>query len=156
MRRIASNAVATCFMMAAVPATQAQTLRPELRSDAPVVTRLVQLYSDYEHRLADAIERRDAGEIDRLLADDFEVRSAAHPGAPIPRAEWIAQAPNEKVDAKSIRQMAVHDYGVIRIVSFVMKSTEERRNRELMVVDVWVQSGESSRLSTRYVAPAGP
>jgi len=58
----------------------------------PVVTRLVQIYADYERRLADAIQHRDSGEIDRLVAADFELRTADNIGIAVPRADWIAQS----------------------------------------------------------------
>jgi Domain of unknown function (DUF4440) len=125
----------------------------EARTQVPVVTRLVQLYSEYERRLAEAINRRDNGELDQLLAKDFELRSADNIGVPVPRAEWIAQAFKQPAATTSIRQMAVHDYGDIRVVSFViLRSERPRREPLLAVVDVWMQSGESSVLKVRYAA----
>jgi hypothetical protein len=139
-------AVILCTAMLASQ-VQAQTVRTQI----PVVTRLVQMYSDYERRLADAINRRDTQEIDRLVADDFELRSASNIGVPIPRADWIAQSLNEPSASMSIGQMAVHDYGNIQIVSFVMnRAAAGRRERGIAVVDVWMQSGESFVLKTRY------
>ena len=53
----------------------------------------------------------------------------------------------------SIGQMAVHDYGNIQIVSFVMKrAAGAGRKRGIAVVDVWMRSGENSVLKTRYAA----
>ena len=53
--------------------------------------------------------------------------------------------------------MAVHDYGDIRIVSFVMKrAAAGRRESGIAVVDVWMQSGESSVLKVRYAAQETP
>ena len=51
----------------------------------------------------------------------------------------------------SIGQMSVHDYGNIRIVSFVMTPAADRK-RGIAVVDVWMLSGETSLLKTRYAA----
>ena len=146
LRLARSVAVVLCTVMLASQ-VRAQTVRTQI----PVVTRLVQIYSDYERRLADAINRRDTSEIDRLVADDFELRSASNIGVPIPRADWIAQSLKEPSASMSIGQMAVHDYGNIRIVSFVMnRAAAARRERGIAVVDVWMQSGESSVLKTRY------
>jgi hypothetical protein len=143
--------VALCTV-ALVSPVQAQAVRTQI----PVVTRLVQIYSDYERRLADAINRKDTVEIDRLVASDFELRSANNIGVPTPRAEWIAQSLKERSAPILISQMAVHDYGNIRIVSFVMKRTAgTRRDRGIAVVDVWVQSGENSILEVRYAAVQG-
>jgi len=131
-----------------VIASQAQA--QAVRTQIPVVTRLVQLYSDYEQRLAEAINRKDNGEIDRLVATDFELRPTRNIGVPVPRADWIAQSVKERSAAMSIGEMAVHDYGNIRIVSFVMKNAVAGRG--VAVVDVWMQSGESSILKVRYAA----
>jgi hypothetical protein len=143
--------VALCATALASP-VQGQAVRTQV----PIATRLVQLYSEYEQRLADAIHRKDSGEIDRLIASDFELRSANNIGVPTPRAEWIAQSLKERSAPILISQMAVHDYGNIRIVSFVMKRTAgTRRDRGIAVVDVWVQSGENSILKVRYAAVQG-
>jgi hypothetical protein len=133
----------------AVPSPWAQTVR----SQTPVVTRLVQVYSDAERRLTDAINRKDTGEIDGLVANDFELRSANNIGVPVPRADWLAQSLKEAPASVSIGQMAVHDYGAIRIVSFLMKRTVAGdRDSSTAVIDVWMQSGELTILKVRYVA----
>jgi hypothetical protein len=149
MLRLSLCVVAALCTVTLAPQVQAQAVRTQI----PVVTRLVQLYSDYEQRLADAINRRDTGEIDRLVAKDFELRSANNIDVPTPRADWIAQSLKEPSASISIGQMAVHDYGDIRIVSFVMKrAAAARRERGIAVIDVWMQSGETSVLKVRYAA----
>jgi hypothetical protein len=149
MLRLALCVVAVLCTTALASQGQAQAVRTQI----PVVTRLVQIYSEFERRLADGINRRDTGEIDRLVANDFELRSASNIGVPTPRAEWIAQSLKEPSASISIGQMAVHDYGDIRIVSFVMKhAAAARRERGIAVIDVWMQSGESSVLKVRYAA----
>jgi len=148
LRLARSVAVVLCT---AVPASQAQA--QPVRTQIPVVTRLVQIYADHEQRLAEAINRRDTGEIDRLVAGDFELRPAGNIGVPTPRADWVAQSLKEPPASISIGQMAVHDYGNIRIVSFMMnRAAEDRSAPGIAVVDVWMQSGESSILKTRYAA----
>jgi hypothetical protein len=127
----------------------------DVRAQLPVVTRLVQLYLDYEQRLAEALSRKDNGEIDRLVANDFELRPAGRIGNPIPRADWLAQSLKEAPVSISIDQMAVHDYDHVRVVSFVMKRTLAGRRREpdsMAIVDVWMQSGEAFVLKVRYSA----
>jgi hypothetical protein len=136
------------------PASQAQ----QARSQAPILTRLVKFYSDAEQRLAAAIDRKDKGEIDRLVAEDFELRSAANIGTPVPRADWIAQSFKEAPLAISITQMAVHEYSDVRIVSFMMTRTDSpHRAASFAVIDVWTQSAETSVLRARYATaqPAG-
>lgn len=146
-RRLRSLAVALCLVAPALPAS-AQAVR----SQTPVVTRLVQIYSDQERRLADAINRKDTGEIDRLVASDFELRPADKIGTPVPRADWLAQLSGEPAAETTIGQMAVHDFGAIRIVSFLMTRAG---NPPIAVVDVWMQSGDASVLKVRYAAAQG-
>lgn len=146
-RRLRSLAVALCLVAPALPAS-AQAVR----SQTPVVTRLVQIYSDQERRLADAINRKDTGEIDRLVASDFELRPADKIGTPVPRADWLAQLSSEPAAETTIGQMAVHDFGAIRIVSFLMTRAG---NPPIAVVDVWMQSGDASVLKVRYAAAQG-
>jgi hypothetical protein len=134
-------------------ALAAQAQPQAVRTQIPVVTRLVQAYSDYERRLADAINRKASGEIEKLVADDFELRPANNIGVATPRADWIAQTLKEPSAAITIGQMAVHDYGTIRIVSFVMQlAPASSHKRGIAVIDVWLQSGENSVLKTRYAA----
>jgi len=149
MSRISQYVVAVLYTAVLTSQVHAQTVRTQI----PVVTRLVQMYSDYEQRLADALNRRDTGKIDQLVANDFELRSADNIGVPTPRAEWIAQSLKEPSTSVSIAQMAVHDYGNIRIVSFAMKRTSGARQAPgVAVIDVWMVSGESSVLKVRYSA----
>ena len=149
MFRLTASVVVILYAGMLASPVQAQAVRVQI----PVVTRLVQSYSDYEQRLAEAINRKDTGEIDRLVAPDFELRSATNIGVPVPRAEWLAQSLKQRPTTMSIGQMAVHDYGNIRVVSFVLKPTgAARREPAIAVVDVWMQSAESSILKTRYAA----
>jgi len=138
--------IALCL---AAPASQAQTVHTQI----PVITRLVQIYSQAEQRLAEAINRKDMGEIDRLVASDFELRSAGNIGVPVPRADWIEQSLKDTPLSISIGQMAVHDYGNIRVVSFLMTRTDAALpGPPIAVVDVWMQSGDASVLKVRYAA----
>jgi hypothetical protein len=149
MLRAALCIVASFFIVALPYKTRAQTVRTQI----PVVTRLVQAYAGYEQHLADAINRRDTAEIERLVAKDFELRPANNIGVPTPRADWIAQSLKEPPVSVSIEQMAVHDYKNIRIVSYVMKRTSaDRSERDIAVIDVWMQSGDTSVLKVRYAA----
>ena len=149
MVRAALYVFASFFSVALAYQAQAQTVRTRI----PVVTRLVQAYAGYERRLADAVNRRDTAEIDRLVAKDFELRPANNIGVPTPRAEWIAQSLKEPPASVSIEQMAVHDYQNIRIVSFAMKRTAAGRSESnIAVIDVWMQSGDTSVLKVRYAA----
>jgi Domain of unknown function (DUF4440) len=118
----------------------------------PTVSRLVQVFSRLELELTDAASRGDAAVLDRLVADDFETRSARAPGVPTPRAEWLAAARDTAPHAPS--EMAVRALGDVAIVSFRMGPVAEAR----FVVDVWTQTARGWRVVARYEGgpTAGP
>jgi hypothetical protein len=138
--------IALCL---AAPASQAQ----QVRTQTSFLTQLVQIYAHAEQRLAEAIYRKDMAEIDRLVASDFELRSAKNIGIPVPRADWIEQSFKDAPASISIGQMAVHDYGNIRVVSFLMTRTGATSPElAIAIVDVWMQSGDNPELKVRYAA----
>lgn len=121
---------------------------PQLR--IPTVTRLVQIFSTLESELMAAVQKGDTTAIDKMLADDFELRSGAMPGMPTPRAEWLRHSQGQAV--APIDQMAVHDYGSAAVVSYLWK---RGARHDVFIVDVWGKSGEAWKLSVRYASPAG-
>lgn len=116
----------------------------------PTVTRLVQLFSTLESELMTAVQKGDSTAIDKMLADDFELRSGAMPGTPTPRAEWLRHSQGQV--AAPIEQMAVHDYGTAAVVSYLWK---RGARHNIFIVDVWGKSGDAWKLSVRYASPAG-
>jgi hypothetical protein len=116
----------------------------------PTVTRLVQLFSTLESELMAAVQKGDTAAIDKMLADDFELRSGAMPGTPTPRAEWLQRSHGQV--AAPIEQMAVHDYGSAAVVSYLWK---RGARHDIFIVDVWGKSGDAWKLSARYASPAG-
>jgi len=120
---------------------------------APTVTRLVIAFGDLESRLDGALRAHDAGALDRLLAANFELRNAARPGAPVPRAEFIEQMQTRANSVARIEQMAVHDLGETALVSFAMRYGAGAP--ALFVVDVWGRSDSDWRLRVRYAGPGG-
>jgi hypothetical protein len=129
------------------------------RSHVVTVTRLVKIFLDQESRLLDALERRDRAALEGLLADDFEMRVGASPGAPIPRNEWLnaalaTDAPD--VSAYLVEQMAVHEIDKLAIASFQLQAAEPGRKGApppVFVVDTWERAGDTWRLRVRYAAP---
>jgi len=119
----------------------------------PTVTRLVQTFSELEGRLDTAAREHDAAALDRLLHADFELRNAARPGTPLPRAEFVQQTLDRPMAPARTEQMAVHDIGAAAIVSFLRRSTDAAAT--LFVVDVWGRTGRDWRLQVRYVGPGG-
>ena len=121
---------------------------PQLR--IPTVTRLVQVFSTLESELMVALQKGDSAVINQMLADDFELRSGAMPGTPMPRAEWLRNSHGQA--AMPIEQMAVHDYGTTAVVSFLGK---RRARQDVFMVDTWSKSGDIWKLAVRYASPAG-
>lgn len=149
LRYVLAVLVVSAYLPLLVSQGKAQTVRIQ----GPLATRLVKLYSDYESRLAEAINRRDDTEIDRLVARNFELRSTNNIATPTPRADWISQLFTEPAAAVSIGGMAVHDYGSVRIVSFLMKrKTADHNLPSVAIIDVWMKSGNTSILKVRYAA----
>ncbi len=129
----------------------------------PVLTRLVKAALEREQALLEAQARGDGAALDALLDADFELREAAQPGRPLPRAEWLAAAlaapgagsgtgPGTP-PGYAIEQMAVHEHGALRLASFLLRPlASSARRPALFIVDNWLQEGERWRLLTRYAA----
>jgi hypothetical protein len=127
----------------------------------PTVTRLVKIFSTLENDLNGAVLQRNAAVVEKLLASDFEMRTAAMPGMPIPRVDWIRQSMSDPAFASHTEQMAAHDYGNVVVVSFLWNvdataGTDAAASiaTRFFVVDTWMQDGGNWRLGARYVAPA--
>jgi hypothetical protein len=139
-------------------ATAASWAQPT-RSRVVTVTRLVKIFLDQESRMLDALEKRDRTALEGLLADDFEMRVGTHPGAPIPRAEWLnaalaVDAPD--VSAYLVEQMAVHEIDRLAIASFLLQAADPGRKGApppVFVVDTWDRAGDTWRLRVRYAMP---
>jgi hypothetical protein len=116
------------------------------------MTRGVKIFNDAETQLISALKARDTAAIDRLVGPDFEQRSQGAPGTPLPREEWLAQAPAEAARSTGLREMAVHDYGDLALVSFLW--AREQPHAPAFVVDVWRRpsAGEPYQLVTRYLS----
>jgi len=122
----------------------------------PTVTRLVSLFSQLEDELGGAVNNRSKTTLSKLLSDDFEMRTGAMPGNPIPRAAWIAQSFDEPKSSSTREQMAVHDFGKIAIVSFLwkIKDPKSKMARAVFVVDTWRREAGGWQLAIRYAGPA--
>jgi hypothetical protein len=119
----------------------------------PTVTRLVQAFGDLEGRLDAAARAGDNQALDRLLAADFELRNAALPGVPLPRARFIERMQAQPAATGRTEQMAVHDFGATAVVSFVVRHDSDAAS--LFVVDVWGKVGSDWQLEVRYAGPGG-
>ena len=116
----------------------------------PTVTRLVKLFTEQEAALASAIRAGDASTVERLLTDDFEMRTGAMPANPVPRDEWLSEMMRVRNPGDDATGMAVHDLNGAAIVSFA----QGRGQSAIFVVDVWRAAGNDWKLAIRYAAPA--
>jgi hypothetical protein len=105
------------------------------------VTRTVKQFSELENQLDSALRAHDDAALTKLLAANFELRSAAAPGQPLPRAEWLAQPLPPKPQTS---QMAVHEYGTVFVVSFLDVA------QHAFIIDVWNKADDHYALSVRY------
>jgi hypothetical protein len=131
---------------------------PAIAADEPAggrvatVTRLVKLFLDREEALSAAMRAGDTASLERMLADDFELRAGARAASPIPRADFLKDVVRSRPAGEGPTRMAVHDLGNAAIVSFVQG---DDARRAVFVVDVWRQSGPDWKLAIRYAGPAG-
>ena len=120
---------------------------------SPTVTRLVKIFLDREQDLLAALSSRDAARLDGLLSERFEMRIGHEPGAPVPRADWIASAMKGAVHEFHIEQMAVQDIAPLAVASFLLRPVKAGKDAPpLFIVDTWEPDGSSWRLRVRYVA----
>jgi len=157
MRRrvVAVAAVALCLAVRERGAWAQEKTPVPGRAPVPTVTRLVALFAGLENDWLEAVRRRDEAALSALLADDFEMRLASHPAAPVPRAEWIEQALAGPAGPWLVRDVAARDLAGPVVVSFRLEpGPGARGGRPAFVVDTWVQVQGSWKAKARYVGPA--
>ena len=134
-------------------ALAAGQVAPNGRGGAVTPTRNVLTFTKLENAWLEAVQRRDAEALGRLLADDFEIRTAAAPGVPTARAEAVRESLRAPVTRSSIDQMAVHEYGDLMLVSFLWTLADGAAPQSFFVVDSWKRSGDEWKATVRYAAP---
>ena len=136
----------------------AQTAGDAAPGRIPTVTRLVKLFLELESALTTSVHDGNAAAVDKMLAEDFEMRVASMPGNPTPRAEWIRLSRGKGASTARIEQMAVHDFGDVCVVSFLQTGIAGNRGdvpNDIFMTDVWKRTGDSWKLAVRYAGPAG-
>jgi hypothetical protein len=121
-------------------------------------TRNVMIFTGLEKDLLDAIDKHNDDALNKIVAPNFELRSAAAPGVPTPRAESLKHWMQQGQMQSSIGQMAVHEYGDLMVVSFLWKiaaAKEGAQAQPVFVVDTWKRTEGDWQLMVRYAAPAG-
>ena len=119
---------------------------------------LAQEHHALQAQCAQALQAGQSKAAEGMLTPNFEVRTAANPGKPIPRAQWIQWMLHNRPMGTRIDGMAVHDYGTVAVVSFhqhdVLGAAHVANDR--FVVDVWVKQATNWLLSVRYSSAGAP
>jgi ketosteroid isomerase-like protein len=141
--------IACGAVMAQAPAGQPNRV-------VPTISRTIQLFSTLENDWLDAVQRRDRDALKKIVADDFELRSAAAPGIPTPREESLGHALSVAPFHSTIEQMAAHEYGDVVVVSFLWKLAVPKKGalpQKVFVIDTWKRIDGNWQVVTRYTAP---
>lgn len=132
-----------------------EPVKPKLNPRIITATRQAALFSGLEKQLLQAIQKKDKPALQNLLTDDFEIFM---PDAdPLPGDDWLDEIIAQDFSLKSfiVRQLSVTDQGDSAVVSFdrVQQAAYKGRSEsgEFFVVDLWKKSGDSWKLSNRYV-----
>lgn len=113
------------------------------------MTRPMATVSRLENELEDALSKSDQATIDKLVKDDFSLWKPAPGGAPVPRQEWLQQAPKLlPVQRRDLAVEALAD-GQVYVASFVALPRDSK-GADHFIVDVWTKSGDSYLLKARY------
>ena len=137
---------------------QAQAQAPAGRPAraVPTATHTIHIFRALENQWLDAVRERDHDALKKIVAANFEQRSAAAPGTPTPREESISHALQAAPFHSSIEQMAAHDYGELVVVSFLWKldvPDDSALAQKVFVVDTWKRSDGDWQVVARYAAP---
>ena len=118
-----------------------------------MATRSVAQYLDQERALAGALARHDRSAAFALLADDFNVRTAASPDVD-PADTWLKREMSAKPAVGVVRDLSVLELDDLAVVSFLLdRGTAGQHGASAdFVVDVWRQS--SKKLQSRSVTRA--
>jgi ketosteroid isomerase-like protein len=121
-------------------------------SHVPTVTRLVKVFADLEAQLVTNAHGKDASALDAMLDPSFEMRVGDSPGTPVPRADWMRMARVAPNVQPQIREIAVHDFGDVALVSFrqVTATGVGKPTSSHFIVDCWKRDGDGWKLAVRY------
>lgn len=120
-------------------------------------TRTVTKYTQLETNLFQSLQENNRTALENMLAPDFEAW-AAEKTSPTPRDAWM-QVFLGNLKSFWIRNIAVHDYRDVSVVSFLLERSGTQNGKPmtpvLFVVDVW--QNNSDKLAVRYASsPANP
>ena len=119
-------------------------------------TRLVAIFSDLNNELFQSIQKHDAAAFDRLVGENFELRTASTPDDPKSRDDWQQLEFRRSLQSFRISHMAVRGLtDDVAVVSFVL---EENRGatapvQKSFAVQAWLHEGDAWTCQEAYVSP---
>ncbi len=119
-------------------------------------TRLVALFSDLNSQLFHAIQQRDATAFNKLVGEDFELRTNRAPDDPQSREDWQQQAFSRALTDFRLSAMAVRGLrDDVAIVSFVLeeKLGPPAKRRTSFIVQAWSREGDAWTCQEAYISP---
>jgi ketosteroid isomerase-like protein len=113
-------------------------------------------FKGLERALVEAGQEKNQQTLSRLVAEDFEERSAERID-PTPRELWEQNWTSANVTWFQIRDMGVHDFGDTAVVSFLLDRRGQAGGKALpatvFIVDVWRKA--EGKVAVRYVSTPG-
>lgn len=137
---------------------EAAPMVPRSPAFVAMPTRLVTLFTEQEKAIAAALIKGDHAALDRLVAENFELRAGSRADQAVPRDAWLAhsQAHPEHAAMLSPQHMAVWDFGTNAVVNFKWTNTGQAQATDLFVIDVWKRTDDNWKLAIRFIDPTGP
>lgn len=147
-------------LLLALAATAQDARPPQHQGGAPAgarvvtMTRPMAIISRLENQLEDALVKGDQAALDGLVTEDFNLWTPRPSGEPVPREDWLKQAPRMLPIQR--RNLAVESLsnGEVFVASFMalQPGIAKRATVDHFLVDVWIKAGDSYRLKARYQA----
>jgi hypothetical protein len=118
----------------------------------PHATRAVQVFTELEESLLQAIRSHDEAALQALVDDEFEMIVAQDADTPIPREDWMARLRKPPAGAFTVQQLSVREIGVVAVASFVLRPKAPSAT-PVFVVDTWQRDDRGWHLTQRHAAP---
>ena len=119
-------------------------------------TRLVAIFSDLNNELFQSIQKHDAAAFDRLVGENFELRTVSTPDDPKSRDDWQRLEFRRRLQSFRISHMAVRGLrDDVAIVSFVLEQNRGTTPpvQKSFVVQAWSRVGDAWTCQEAYVSP---
>jgi len=160
MRRalLLASMLCLCLPSQAQKKHKEEPATPESERSAQNAHSFMEMFSKLERDWMLAVQKRDHGALDGLLAPEFIERRSTDPAHGVPRADWMQDALNNyKLDSFSVRDMVIRAFLGNAVVSFVQsqKATVAgaERSGDFFIVDLWVVNHGNWQVATRFVSP---